>query len=648
MKKGAEIVVCTPGRMIDLLTANSGRVTNLKRATYLVLDEADRMFDMGFEPQVMKIVNNIRPDRQTVLFSATFPKQMDSLARKILRKPLEITVGGRSVVAPEIDQIVEVRAEDTKFNRLLEILGQMYNEDAEARTLIFVDRQEAADSLLRELMRKGYLCMSLHGGKDQIDRDQTIADFKSGVVPVVIATSVAARGLDVKQLKLVINYDAPNHMEDYVHRAGRTGRAGNKGTCVTFITEEQDRYSVDLYRALKASNANVPKDLEDLANGLFHPSHRLDVMPTESIPFLGFLEKVKSGKAQAAGSGFGGKGLDRLDKEREARDKAERKAYGEDEKEEKADAPAEGAVPATNGTTTTTTGGNDMLSNFKVEVRRGPAPDSSKGALGVAGAALAARKLALAKEEEKLQKSIKEAEEAAARAGKDTPAYKQATTVIAKLNAQLRAQKFVLQSQIQAAENAPARPQVTGDVSEYHAIIPINDYPQKARWRVTNKETMVNLIEITGASVTNKGTSIFRTLAREQWLTLVIPGIFYESGKEPSGLEDPPKLHLLVESNEEWRVSRLSRFCNFVLIRFVWTGRASCPGDQASVVRSFRRRITGGNAQPDRARSLQRRLIIDNLHALYGIYHLCTPTLPARNKYTRIHALRRHLSQSLY
>ena len=215
----------------------------------------------------MKIINNIRPDRQTVLFSATFPKQMDSLARKILTRPLEITVGGRSVVAPEIDQIVEVRDEDSKFNRLLEILGQTYNEDPECRTLIFVDRQEAADNLLRELMRKGYLCMSLHGGKDQVDRDSTIADFKSGVVPIVIATSVAARGLDVKQLKLVINYDAPNHMEDYVHRAGRTGRAGNKGTCVTFITPEQDRYSVDIYRALKASNASVPQELEELANG---------------------------------------------------------------------------------------------------------------------------------------------------------------------------------------------------------------------------------------------------------------------------------------------------------------------------------------------------------------------------------------------
>jgi ATP-dependent RNA helicase DDX46/PRP5 len=267
MKKGAEIIVCTPGRMIDLLSANSGRVTNLKRITYLVLDEADRMFDMGFEPQVMKIINNVRPDRQTVLFSATFPKQMDSLARKILQKPLEITVGGRSVVAPEIEQIVEVRSEDSKFTRLLEILGQTYNEDPDCRTLVFVDRQDAADNLLKELMRKGYLCLSLHGGKDQVDRDQTISDFKAGVVSILIATSVAARGLDVKQLKLVVNYDAPNHMEDYVHRAGRTGRAGNKGTCVTFITGEQERYSVDIYRALKASGANVPKELNDMANG---------------------------------------------------------------------------------------------------------------------------------------------------------------------------------------------------------------------------------------------------------------------------------------------------------------------------------------------------------------------------------------------
>ncbi|KAF8665605.1 hypothetical protein AX16_000061 [Volvariella volvacea WC 439] len=510
LKKGAEIIVCTPGRMIDLLTANSGRVTNLKRVTYVVLDEADRMFDMGFEPQVMKIVNNIRPDRQTVLFSATFPKQMDSLARKILRKPLEITVGGRSVVAAEIEQIVEVRPEDTKFNRLLEILGQMYNEDPECRTLVFVDRQEAADNLLRELMRKGYLCMSLHGGKDQVDRDSTIADFKSGVVPIVIATSVAARGLDVKQLKLVINFDAPNHMEDYVHRAGRTGRAGNKGTCVTFITPEQERYSVDIFRALKASNANIPQDLEELANG--------------------FLEKVKTGKAQVAGSGFGGKGLDRLDKERDAKEKAERKAYGEPGDDDK----------AVEESTTKDTSSDMTFGNFKVEVKRGPAPDSSKALLGVGDAAAAARRLAQAKEEERLQKQMRMAEEAVARAGKDTAAHKQALSVVAKLNAQLRASK--LQSQIQTDDSRKANP----DSTDFHAIIPINDYPQKARWRVTNKETMTQLIDMTGASVTNKG-------------------IYYEHGKEP-GPDGAPKLHLLIESNEEWRVEQAVREIKRLLI----------------------------------------------------------------------------------
>ncbi|TFL05682.1 P-loop containing nucleoside triphosphate hydrolase protein [Pterulicium gracile] len=521
LKKGAEIIVCTPGRMIDLLTANSGRVTNLKRVTYVVLDEADRMFDMGFEPQVMKIINNIRPDRQTVLFSATFPKAMDSLARKILRKPLELTVGGRSVVAAEIEQLVEIRTDETKFNRLLEILGQMYNEDPEARTLIFVDRQEAADNLLRELMRKAYLCMSLHGGKDQVDRDSTIADFKSGVVPIVIATSVAARGLDVKQLKLVINYDAPNHMEDYVHRAGRTGRAGNKGTCVTFITPDQDRYSVDIYRAVKASNAPVSKELEELANG--------------------FLEKLKAGKVQASGSGFGGKGLDRLEKDRDDKQKAERKAYGEGE-EEKAPAAAEETPKAAAIADDLTFG------NFKVEIKRGPPPDSTK----VGAGSIAARKAAHAKEEEKLQAQMKTAEEAASKAGKDTPAYKQAISVVAKLNAQIRAARLVLQSQVQFEEQAakntgkPGGATTATDISDFHAIIPINDYPQKARWRVTNKETMVQLVDMTGASVTNKG-------------------IYYEAGKEPP-MEGPPKLHLLVESNEEFRVEQAVREIKRLLI----------------------------------------------------------------------------------
>jgi len=239
----------------------------------------------------MKIVNNIRPDRQTLLFSATFPAKMDALARKILIKPLEITVGGRSVVAKEITQQVEIRDADQKFLRLLEILGEMgekHKDEEDFRTLIFVERQESADELFRELMRKGYICTSLHGGKDQVDRDQAIADFKLGYIPIVIATSVAARGLDVKELKLVINYDCPNHMEDYVHRAGRTGRAGNSGTCVTFVQSDQERYAVDIVRALKASEATVPPELEKMSEGEFRPCKLSHSMrhPTDFIRYL--------------------------------------------------------------------------------------------------------------------------------------------------------------------------------------------------------------------------------------------------------------------------------------------------------------------------------------------------------------------------
>lgn len=226
LKRGAEIIVCTPGRMIDMLAANSGRVTNLRRVTYVVLDEADRMFDMGFEPQVMRIMENVRPDRQTVLFSATFPRQMEALARRILTRPVEVQVGGRSVVCKDVEQHVVVLEEDQKFYKLLEILGHYQDKGS---TIIFVDKQENADTLLKDLMKASYSCMSLHGGIDQCDRDSTILDFKAGRTKLLVATSVAARGLDVKQLVLVINYDCPNHYEDYVHRCGRTGRAGNKG-----------------------------------------------------------------------------------------------------------------------------------------------------------------------------------------------------------------------------------------------------------------------------------------------------------------------------------------------------------------------------------------------------------------------------------
>ncbi|KAL1819674.1 hypothetical protein DCAR_0415978 [Daucus carota subsp. sativus] len=311
LKRGTEIVVCTPGRMIDILCTSSGKITNLRRVTYLVMDEADRMFDMGFEPQITRIVQNTRPDRQTVLFSATFPRQVEVLARKVLNKPVEIQVGGRSVVNKDITQLVEMRSESDRFLRLLELLGEWYEK---GKILIFVQSQDKCDSLFRDLLKHGYPCLSLHGAKDQTDRESTISDFKSNVCSLLIATSIAARGLDVKELELVINYDVPNHYEDYVHRVGRTGRAGRKGAAITFISEEDARYAPDLVKALELSEQVVPDDLKALADG--------------------FMAKVNQGTEQAHGTGYGGSGFkfnEEEDEVRKAAKKAQAKEYGFEE-----------------------------------------------------------------------------------------------------------------------------------------------------------------------------------------------------------------------------------------------------------------------------------------------------------------------------
>ncbi|KAH6636660.1 Pre-mRNA-processing ATP-dependent RNA helicase PRP5 [Chaetomium tenue] len=484
LKRGAEIIVATPGRMIDLLAANSGRVTNLKRATYLVLDEADRMFDMGFEPQVMKIFNNVRPDRQTILFSATMPRIIDALTKKVLREPVEIQVGGRSVVAPEITQVVEILDEGKKFVRLLELLGELYADDDDVRALIFVERQEKADDLLREVLRRGYGCMSIHGGKDQEDRNSTISDFKKGVCPIMIATSVAARGLDVKQLKLVVNYDAPNHLEDYVHRAGRTGRAGNTGTAVTFITEEQENCAPGIAKALEQSGQPVPEQLNEMRKA--------------------WKEKVKTGKAKDA-SGFGGKGLERLDKEREAARVRERKTHKAEGEED----------------------------DFKEEETAEDAAkkDKAKSAILAAASAIVSRESAKAEAGE--AKPSPAVAEGAVKGGVTVNAGKggaldKAASAISEINARLA----------RAGQLRPGQPidNKGPDAGAFHATLEINDFPQKARWAVTNRTNVAKILEATSTSITTKGN-------------------YYAPGKEPPSGSDP-KLYILIEGDTELAVGK--------------------------------------------------------------------------------------------
>ena len=476
LKRGAEIIVCTPGRMIDLLAANQGRVTNLKRVTYVVLDEADRMFDMGFEPQVMKIFANMRPDKQTILFSATMPRLIDSLTKKVLTSPVEITVGGRSVVAKEIEQIVEVRDEDSKFVRMLGLLGELYMQTEDARSLIFVERQEKADSLMKDLLLKGYPCMSIHGGKDQVDRDSTISDFKKGIIPVLIATSVAARGLDVKQLMLVINYDAPNHMEDYVHRAGRTGRAGNSGVAVTFVTPEQENCAPGIAKALEQSGQAVPEKLDEMRK-----AHR---------------EKVKSGKAKDT-SGFGGKGLDRLDQEREAARQLQRRTHraeGEedDDKEEKKEEQK----------------GEKALDAIKAAVSAVQSRDSPK----IEGGEV---------------KPVQSAVEAPPAGDKSKDPLDKVSSAVSAINSRL-GKSGQLRSGQPIDNKGP-------DAGAYHATLEINDFPQKARWAVTNRTNVAKILDSTATSITTKGS-------------------FYPAGKEvpPNG---DAKLYILIEGDTEVAVS---------------------------------------------------------------------------------------------
>ena len=192
------------------------------------------------------------------MFSATFPPAIEKLAKKILTTPVEVVVGNRGQTCSSIEQFVEVREDGEKYLRLLELLGMWYELGS---ILIFVDQQIEADELFKELWKSGYKVLVLHGGQDQTDREFTIADFKQGTRTIMVATSVAARGLDIRSIVLVINYMCPNHMEDYVHRIGRTGRAGAKGTAYTFITPDEMQYASDLIRALKGSSQKVPDEL---------------------------------------------------------------------------------------------------------------------------------------------------------------------------------------------------------------------------------------------------------------------------------------------------------------------------------------------------------------------------------------------------
>lgn len=290
LDNGCEIVVACPGRLLDFIQSG---VTNMKRCTFLIMDEADRMLDMGFEPQIRKILGQCRRDRQTLMFSATWPKEVRRLAEDFLTNPGMITIGtsGDELVAnPNIKQIVEVVDEWDKPQKFTHFMERAY-QGRVVKSIVFTCTKRACDYLAQELGKRGWPVAPIHGDKDQRQRDSTLKDFRNGRIPILIATDVAARGLDISDVEYVINYDFPSTMEDYVHRIGRTARAEAKGTAYSLLTKEHGKLVSGLIEVMEKAGQEVPDAVRNMQRG----------------GYGGFGGKSRSGGFRDRGRGGGGR-----------------------------------------------------------------------------------------------------------------------------------------------------------------------------------------------------------------------------------------------------------------------------------------------------------------------------------------------------
>jgi len=271
LERGKEMIIATPGRCQDLV--DMGKL-DLSQVDYLVLDEADRMLDMGFEPQIRSILRQLPQERQSLFFSATWPKEVRSLANEFLRDPVQVNVGqGGDVLNANkaIKQTVKVVRQSDKPDELFKLLEEINPDEqlnplAVLKTLVFISRKSDCDYIADILWNRGYSVNTLHGDMPQRDRDHTLREFRNNKIKILVATDVAARGLDVTDIKAVINYDMPlgaNGIEDYVHRIGRTGRANNDGLAYSFFTQADKKVAKNLVDVLTRAEQEVPQDLLD-------------------------------------------------------------------------------------------------------------------------------------------------------------------------------------------------------------------------------------------------------------------------------------------------------------------------------------------------------------------------------------------------
>uniref|UniRef100_G3NZU2 RNA helicase n=1 Tax=Gasterosteus aculeatus aculeatus TaxID=481459 RepID=G3NZU2_GASAC len=287
LERGCHLLVATPGRLVDMM--ERGKI-GLDYCNYLILDEADRMLDMGFEPQIRRIVeqDTMPPKgvRQTMMFSATFPKEIQILARDFLEDYIFLAVGRVGSTSENITQKVVWVEDGDKRSFLLDLLNATVipsdvqenvteapeKPGKESLTLVFVETKKGADALEDFLYHEGYACTSIHGDRSQRDREEALHQFRSGRCPILVATAVAARGLDISNVKHVINFDLPSDIEEYVHRIGRTGRVGNLGLATSFFNDKNSNITKDLLDILVEAKQEVPSWLESLAYEHQHKS----------------------------------------------------------------------------------------------------------------------------------------------------------------------------------------------------------------------------------------------------------------------------------------------------------------------------------------------------------------------------------------
>ena len=295
MRAGVDVLVATPGRLLDHLSAP---YASLKNIEFLVLDEADRMLDMGFLPDIKRILKLVPAKRQTLLFSATMPPPIAALTREMLHNPLMIDLGRRSLPAVGITQAVYPVKQDLKKDLLLALLdrGEM------TQALVFTRTKHRANRLSEQLVKRGIKAERIHGNRSQGQRTAALAGFKSGYFKVLVATDIAARGIDIEALGHVVNFDVPQAPDDYIHRVGRTARAGEVGDAFTFVAPDEQN---DLRAIEKASGKRLPQITIPDFDYNARPEGRLEIPIGERIAAIRGRKAEERARSKAKTNGHG-------------------------------------------------------------------------------------------------------------------------------------------------------------------------------------------------------------------------------------------------------------------------------------------------------------------------------------------------------